>query len=1228
MSFNTLSGPIPSSLFSCIGLIELKLAFNLLENSIPTSFASSLVYLQVFYLTRSDLEGNLLNGSIPYSLFNNASSLRYMYLGNNLLDGVLPESVLNNFTECSIFNENICTHSTSLTCFDVAKVSYCATTQSYTVYTATLTEPGILISTLADLNISSTTVASPHISEISTEYYTHSTDFLITSDSISSKLHASSTTKYSDITPSNQDSIVIKESGTLPETSVNPFTKIRSWETSTKSKVISSPGFSINSLDTRSSSLSKEPTPSSWSSELNTSLTISKANLTDSGTRIRALSSSTEGSSSTKLLESSMDSSSPLTSSLLSHHKKTIGLTLTAISTGVSSEGTHGLSSLSVPTSFPEAIKSSSSKSSSAVTASIILTTASESTTTADQKVETSSIHIIKPVSSADSSATYNKEPASLSSTEPTDQVFGTGSQTASYSSSVHISLARLSALIFENTPLYQAQTSKILPRTQEVTKVSSPTKFKMDSLTLSFTNLNAGQETPSLPETSLTERKKVRMTSLRSEIPGFTDITTKTTSKSSEWSVTHHETDATVTSTSLSSASLLLSKSKNVSTENRNERTSTGNAHETPLSSKESVLNIHESPAKLEALTSSEWPSAVVQVERTTLPASLSSKVTSENSLVSPESSSFQLFLTSHSHPEKLESKSTLTQDMTMPTASTKLYSVLAFTPTDVGSHSVETTKATLTVVTSISSSTTLPNYHSMLGTSSGETGHILTEIRPSTTSAYIQLDNSNAISLKASSTLEFVGPSPSSQSVRAQAGLERTLALQFPPQSSIPSTLSKTTAPALSSALTEPLLSSTISMLKEMYSEKSVLDLSKTSSFTREVISTFNVNEPSSEEAATVHASDVTTILMVNESSIRETSLSSSNETASVADIAETKVETEISTSIIYTTSEVMVTPYISRKEIPLSSESVSLPGTPTINKALNSIGSILKTTEITTKTAQNSKTVRALTSSGSKNKIGSTDKKETTTTTTSTSTPTFVVPSSLDISNSPSHGCFDGIADICKTNPDSTEVYICNSTSLSNATISNKYFLDSLKLIPLNFTDISVNVGGELTALLASGLVASGAETSIELKVKCEQGNPTSRSFRNSLYPKPSTQFLKRRNTGSSGLMALAFASNQSPFMAILQLDESGGLLYAACFNSNGPTKDIPAGMSLGGITISADKVKSDLSLFFTAPSPPTVFSPLIKASSQCFDGISSLCSKPGKSNITAQVRQSKS
>jgi Leucine-rich repeat (LRR) protein len=96
LSFNELSGAIPSSLGRLTRLLYLLLGNNNLGGSIPSSFGfSDLITL--------DFSSNLLSGEIPSS-FGTLSVLSELLLGNNSLTGPAPKLSSTKLIRCEVHN--------------------------------------------------------------------------------------------------------------------------------------------------------------------------------------------------------------------------------------------------------------------------------------------------------------------------------------------------------------------------------------------------------------------------------------------------------------------------------------------------------------------------------------------------------------------------------------------------------------------------------------------------------------------------------------------------------------------------------------------------------------------------------------------------------------------------------------------------------------------------------------------------------------------------------------------------------------------------------------------------------------------------------------------------------------------------------------------------------------------------------------------------------------------
>ncbi|KAG7944017.1 hypothetical protein I3843_15G076100 [Carya illinoinensis] len=82
LSYNKLSGSIPTDMLSPSNLQSVDLSYNLLEGLIPLNISPSLVRLR--------LGSNSLDGPIPSSVFGKLEKLMYLELDNNNLTGLIP----------------------------------------------------------------------------------------------------------------------------------------------------------------------------------------------------------------------------------------------------------------------------------------------------------------------------------------------------------------------------------------------------------------------------------------------------------------------------------------------------------------------------------------------------------------------------------------------------------------------------------------------------------------------------------------------------------------------------------------------------------------------------------------------------------------------------------------------------------------------------------------------------------------------------------------------------------------------------------------------------------------------------------------------------------------------------------------------------------------------------------------------------------------------------------
>ncbi|KAI3726021.1 hypothetical protein L1987_65818 [Smallanthus sonchifolius] len=101
LRFNTLSGPLPSDLSSCVGLRNLYLQGNHFSGPLPEILFSSLRDL-----VRLNLGGNNFSGEISNG-FNNLSRLRTLYLENNKFSGSLPELKIPKLEQFNVSFNNL-----------------------------------------------------------------------------------------------------------------------------------------------------------------------------------------------------------------------------------------------------------------------------------------------------------------------------------------------------------------------------------------------------------------------------------------------------------------------------------------------------------------------------------------------------------------------------------------------------------------------------------------------------------------------------------------------------------------------------------------------------------------------------------------------------------------------------------------------------------------------------------------------------------------------------------------------------------------------------------------------------------------------------------------------------------------------------------------------------------------------------------------------------------------
>lgn len=113
MSYNLLSGVLPSSLGNISGLVHLDLSFNHIEGGIPDSLGNAVLLLslvansnrlsgalpsslrQLGALEEINLDSNQITGSIPKDLCSSASVLVTMRLAGNQVEGFSAPSLLS-----------------------------------------------------------------------------------------------------------------------------------------------------------------------------------------------------------------------------------------------------------------------------------------------------------------------------------------------------------------------------------------------------------------------------------------------------------------------------------------------------------------------------------------------------------------------------------------------------------------------------------------------------------------------------------------------------------------------------------------------------------------------------------------------------------------------------------------------------------------------------------------------------------------------------------------------------------------------------------------------------------------------------------------------------------------------------------------------------------------------------------------------------------------------------
>ncbi|KAL8242343.1 hypothetical protein R6Q59_012654 [Mikania micrantha] len=101
LRFNSLSGPLPSDLSSCIGLRNLYLQGNRFSGALP-----EILFTSLRDLVRLDLAANNFSGEISNG-FNNFTRLRTLYLENNKFSGSLPELEIPKLEQFNVSFNNL-----------------------------------------------------------------------------------------------------------------------------------------------------------------------------------------------------------------------------------------------------------------------------------------------------------------------------------------------------------------------------------------------------------------------------------------------------------------------------------------------------------------------------------------------------------------------------------------------------------------------------------------------------------------------------------------------------------------------------------------------------------------------------------------------------------------------------------------------------------------------------------------------------------------------------------------------------------------------------------------------------------------------------------------------------------------------------------------------------------------------------------------------------------------